>query len=517
MLMVNYDSANYDYTMMPNALTSTSTPQEMNAVATLMRNCGVAVNMGYGSSESSAYDQEARAALINFFKYSPNMSFAEKSYFTNDEWETMLRNDLDVGNPVYYSGQGTGGHAFVCDGYNANGYFSFNFGWGGYCNGWYLTSNVNPGGSTFNDSQSAIFGIAPDSTGNVILGQMAGTSTFTVDEPLEFYHLMGHNAYEGGNYDNSFDSYVDFVPANNTNQIVAVIIDFEDQSLAIADGNYNWSRSLYPGGDNDLSPMVSIQNPLRILYIGGMYYTGFKLNISQSGGCPIVSNIISFVDTTTVHLTWTENGGATQWEIEYGVKGFELGTGVLHTATTNTVSFNNLQAFTNYDFYIRSVCDSNLYGQWHKVSLMIEGPYWQDIVTSQPAGYTLNPETNAVEISTPEALAWWAKNGCDKNANLVADINLEGYKWRPALPVYYGKNLYGNGHVISNMYINESSERVGLFSSFSGIIDHVGLDNALVMSSNGIVGALCGSLSGTIKNCYVVNSTVNVSTTCRAV
>ena len=508
-LTVNYGSANYDYTNMPDALTYASNTTEVNAVATLMRDCGVAVNMNYAANESSAFDQEARAALINFFRYSPNMNYAEKAYFTNAEWEAMLRNDLDAGNPVCYSGQGTGGHAFVCDGYNADGYFSFNFGWGGYCNGWYLTSNVNPGGNVFNDSQSAIFGIVPDSTGNVILGQMNGTSTFTVDEPLEFYHLMGHNAYEGGNYSNICINTINFFPANSTNQIVADILEFEDQILYFYDGNSNEIREMSAGeASNDLSPVVSDHNMLRITCYGEMYYSGFKLIISQSDGCRLVSNIGVFVDTTTVQLTWTENGTATQWQIEYGVKDFELGTGTVYTATTNIVTFNNLQELTEYDFYIRSICGDNQYSPWNnKVSAVIDGSYWQDIVTSQPAGYAYDAATNSVQISTPEGLAWWAKTDIGIDGHLAADIDLSGYKWRPT--DLSNRSFHGHGHVVTNAYVRENSARGGFFSTCEGqsIIEDFGITNSYFHASSE-VGGMCNSLEGKIRNCYVTNSTI---------
>ena len=110
-LSVDYTNETYDYANMPDTLSSECTSEEINAVAQLMRDCGIAVNIGYTSGESGAYNQEARAALINFFKYSSDMSFAEKAFFSNEEWLTLLRNDLDAGNPIYYSGQGTGGHA----------------------------------------------------------------------------------------------------------------------------------------------------------------------------------------------------------------------------------------------------------------------------------------------------------------------------------------------------------------------------------------------------------------------
>ena len=510
-LTVNYDSATYDYANMPNALTATSTPAQVNAVAKLMYDCGVATNMQYGSTESSSYDIDARAGMINFFRISPDASYAEKAYFSDTDWNNLLQTNLSSNLPVMYSGHGTGGHTFVCDGYNANDYYHFNFGWSGYADGWFTLMAINPAGSNYSSNQSAILGIIPDSTGNVILGQMAGTSTFTVDEPLEFYHLMGHNAYTGTSYSNSCSNNVLFTSADTTKQLVLDIISFEDQNITVYDGNGGSQlTALYAGTDNDLSPVVSTDHALDISYQGGLYYAGFQLNISQENGCRMVSNIVTSVDTTTVHLMWTENGSATQWQIEYGIKGFTLGNGTTYLATTNTATFSNLQKFTEYDFYIRSVCGDNLYGPWSKITLMIEASYWQDVVTSQPEGYVYDNLTNIVEISTAEGLAWWAKNGCINRAHLTADIDLSEYKWRP---IYIGSGFDGKGHIISNVYINESSSDVGLFSDCSPgtNIENVGLVNAYVKSTSYRVGALFGTFRGIMRNCYVTNSSVDGS------
>ncbi len=515
-LEVNYNSASYDYTLMPDALTNISFATEVNAVATLMRDCGVAVNMGYSSWESGSFDVDARAAFVNFFRYSPNLSFAEKAYFSESEWDAMLHADLDNGRPVFYSGQGSGGHAFVCDGYNADGYYHFNFGWGGFADGWFLTNSITPGSSNFNDSQAALFGIVPDNTGNVILSQTQGTSTFIVDEPLEFYHLMGYNAYEGSYYGNSCNNTVNFISTNNTNQIVADVLEYEDQTLTFYDGDGNHLRSLSGGSDNDLSPVVSNHNVLNIVYSGNMYYAGFKLSISQTdnNGCRMVSNITSFTESTTVHLTWTENGTATQWEIEYGVKGFVLGSGTLYTATSNTATFSNLAKFTEYDFYIRPVCGVGQYGLRNKISVMVEAEYWQDIVTSQPAGYVYNAQTNSVEISTAEGLAWWAKNVSFSYSNpkvyLTADINLSGHKWRPAEMFY--QVFDGQGHQITNAYIRENGNYIGFFSMIdNGSVENLGLTDSYI-KGNGSCGGICGyNFGGMMRNSYVSNSTVDGS------
>ena len=223
-LEVNFENSIYDFANMPDALTGENTAEQVNAVAKLMYDCGVAVNMGYAAGESDAFDQEARAGLINFFRFSPDLSFAEKAYFSNEDWNNLLRQNLAANCPVYYSGQGTGGHAFVCDGYEADDYYHFNFGWGGVADGWFLTSAVSPNDKEFNSSQSAIVGIVPDNTGNVILGQMQGTSTFVIDEPLEFYHLMGHNKYEGSYYTNSCNNTVTFLPEDESKQMVIDVV-----------------------------------------------------------------------------------------------------------------------------------------------------------------------------------------------------------------------------------------------------------------------------------------------------
>ena len=117
-LEVNFAESSFDYANMPNALTAESTEAQVNAVAKLMYQCGVACNMEYGPKESGSYDTEARAALINYFGFNPDMGFAEKRNFTTEDWNTMLRENLAAHHPVMYSGRkGKVGHSFICDGY----------------------------------------------------------------------------------------------------------------------------------------------------------------------------------------------------------------------------------------------------------------------------------------------------------------------------------------------------------------------------------------------------------------
>lgn len=62
------------------------------------------------------------------------------------QWEDLLRTELDAGRPVIYAAHGNSagvGHAFVCDGYNMEGKFHFNFGWYGYSNGWFASTALD--------------------------------------------------------------------------------------------------------------------------------------------------------------------------------------------------------------------------------------------------------------------------------------------------------------------------------------------------------------------------------------
>ena len=144
--------------------------EEIDAVATLMFHCGVSVSMGYGVDESAAYSEDVAPALKEYFDYDPNLQYVYKYYYTDTEWKDLLKTELNAGRPVYYDGDdGQTGHAFVCDGYDANDYFHFNWGWDGYCDGYYLIGDLEPGtggtgagNGSYNDNNGIVIGIQPN-------------------------------------------------------------------------------------------------------------------------------------------------------------------------------------------------------------------------------------------------------------------------------------------------------------------------------------------------------------------
>lgn len=122
------------------------TETQIEAIAVLMRDMGYAVRMNYGYDGSGAYDLEALYGVQTYMGYTTLSRYLQREYYTDEQWHSFVRGELDEGRPVYYSGTGEtdGGHAFVCDGYNDAHYFHFNWGWSGVANGWYKLESLIP-------------------------------------------------------------------------------------------------------------------------------------------------------------------------------------------------------------------------------------------------------------------------------------------------------------------------------------------------------------------------------------
>ena len=173
-LSADFGSTTYDWA---NMTFSGSDEQ----VAQLLYHIGVAVEMNYGPNGSGAYTSSAVTALKTYFSYDQSAYFDNKSNYTNSTWENMLITEIDNNRPLLYRGDngGSGGHAFVCDGYDNGGgttLFHFNWGWDRAHNGYFALSNLNPGTHNFTDNQAAGFNIMPDDSS-------VPNSDFTAEAP----------------------------------------------------------------------------------------------------------------------------------------------------------------------------------------------------------------------------------------------------------------------------------------------------------------------------------------------
>jgi hypothetical protein len=158
-LSANFGATTYHYEYMPDKLTSLNHPDScVEAIATLLYHCGVAVNMNYGPAASVCNSNKIVAALSTYFRYPATVQYIERGSLSSSAWLSHLKSELDEGAPFMYGGSGNyGGHVWTCDGYRDDDYFHFNWGWGGQQNGYYALTNCSSYG--FNSNHAIIIGI----------------------------------------------------------------------------------------------------------------------------------------------------------------------------------------------------------------------------------------------------------------------------------------------------------------------------------------------------------------------
>ena len=169
------EATTFAWDKMKKTYTGSETDESADAVAKLMRYCGQAVKMDYnlqsygGSSAGlSPYD------MAHYFGFGKNAREVMRCSYPEKDWESMIYKELSAESPrpVFYRGSSnSGGHMFIVDGYDGNGLFHMNWGWGGMSDGYYVLSLANSdelgaGGGTSKDGysvdQSAIIGLMPD-------------------------------------------------------------------------------------------------------------------------------------------------------------------------------------------------------------------------------------------------------------------------------------------------------------------------------------------------------------------
>lgn len=135
------------------------TDEQRKAVATLMRYCGQSIKMSYNPNGSFASTADIPQALIDYFDYNAAQYISHENFPDIDEWEKMLYSELAAGRPMVYRGSSdSGGHSFVCDGYDGNGLFHINWGWGGLGDGYFSLAVLNPYNNTSAGSGSSGIG-----------------------------------------------------------------------------------------------------------------------------------------------------------------------------------------------------------------------------------------------------------------------------------------------------------------------------------------------------------------------
>lgn len=178
----------YDYSKMPLVYDGNWSTEQINEVAKLMSHLGHAFMVTFGSGSTSVSDPQSTDKPNKFFNY--NLVYASyQENFTIDAWKEKIRESIDNGCPIPYAsdnaGTGDTRHMFVLDGYTANDYFHFNFGWNGGSNGWFKLDAITPSqGDNYSWQDGAdhyaIFNFTPNKTKYTVSASVSPENAGTV-------------------------------------------------------------------------------------------------------------------------------------------------------------------------------------------------------------------------------------------------------------------------------------------------------------------------------------------------
>lgn len=165
-LSADFESATYDFGLMPDSCSGNEAPETVGALSTLLFHAGVSVDMCYSEFGSGASMWDVPTALKEFFRFDKTCQYLERDHFTGEAWNEMIKKQIDNGCPIIYSGEDDMaiGHAWILDGYAYSGdFYHFNWGWGGSGNGYLALSATGNGAyGTFPNRQGMVINIIPD-------------------------------------------------------------------------------------------------------------------------------------------------------------------------------------------------------------------------------------------------------------------------------------------------------------------------------------------------------------------
>lgn len=196
---------------------------------------------------------------------------------------------------------------------------------------------------------------------------------------------------------------------NNSN-MTKVFIDYNQNGLFTDPGETVYASTSPATGANVINSSVVIpsnaltgQTRMRVVTIQtisannvnscGTYSWGetedYIVNITPAPTCPQPTNV-SVLDATnnTALLQWTNGGGETQWQIEYGPQGFTPGTGTITIVNSNPGAISGLSSNTFYDAYVRAICSPGDSSFWTGIATFntYNQGFFVDWDNSCPAG-----------------------------------------------------------------------------------------------------------------------------------
>lgn len=247
------------------------TDAQQKAVSTLLYHIGVAIEMNYGTDASSAFFMTEN--IKKYFDYHKAGRWLQKECYADNEWTTMLKEEINKDRPVYYSGSSFRvGHSFVCDGYDNTNLFHFNWGWHGKSNGYFSLTSLDPKKEYdgYRIGQGMALNFVPSTheakeTFELRIGRARGTGYgMTIDadmiEQRKSFYLEVNSLVNVGS--RPFDGYIGLALTESGNNILDILARFKwDASTTIMPGLWSncWFRT-------EISISFMPTDKLRIIY-----------------------------------------------------------------------------------------------------------------------------------------------------------------------------------------------------------------------------------------------------------
>ena len=293
-LSANFANTTYNWGNMPNTLTSPNTD-----VATIMYDCGVAVNMTYQNNESLSYmtggAPSCQDAYVTYFGYNGAtiQGLLKGNYPNEADWTNLIQTELNNNRPVQYAGSGPdGGHTFVLDGSDGNGRFHINWGWNGTDNGYYGIDALDPqpfANGSFDQNESMVIGIEPLNVTVTATGIDLYAATVVNPNPIPFYttFTVTTNVINNGSADfNGAYCAVLFDSLGNFIRFVGDILNTGGNALPV--------HNFYNSGLTFTDTTLAVTVP-------GLYYVGIFYQTSGANNWTLVGQS-TFVNPVTVHV-----------------------------------------------------------------------------------------------------------------------------------------------------------------------------------------------------------------------
>ena len=249
------EACTYDWdNMLVDYSSGKGTEAQRDNVANLMADIGNMLKSDYAKDDTGAYPEHIANGLITYMDYDKSMQFVYRSEFNKNKWYSMMKNELDNNRPVIYAGfcvttKGTSGHSFVLDGYTTQDYFGVNWGWGGYCNGYFRLDAMNPSGSGiggtdhYNDLQNALIGVQKNVGGEYVDRIVLGTKGFNKPQNIQSgvaFTLTNDGIWNRGG--RTFNGYFLWALADKNGNIKEQLVKYSIDNLGVG---YGWDGKEY--------------------------------------------------------------------------------------------------------------------------------------------------------------------------------------------------------------------------------------------------------------------------------